>query len=324
MVVQTAADREGGVLTGPRWSSAVMCPRKAVYEAQNAPRRDPTPTELRRFRRGQVWEEAVVQDVVAELKEQGRRPRRQETVQWPIADPVGTGHMDCYIPSEKTVLEVVSNAGGTLPAYKALQVAGYALNHPNAEKAYVLSVDTHTGDDPAYPIDLDALEPRIRDIEEQVVSGIRSGEPPCRVCRTPADGPAQMCAFVEHCFQGWEWPPLAELLTKASEMEALADAEDLVSERRKALARASEARDALRETLRPLIPVEETVDQKTGRPKKVAEGEAAGVRIRRSIFSKTTLSLADAQKCGVSVPDVLEPFVKTHEEERWTVKRLDP
>jgi hypothetical protein len=298
-------------LTGPRWSSAVMCPRKAFYEAVSAPRREWTPEELQRFRRGKVWEEAVVADVVDGFRRQGRRPRRQEEVSWPASDPIGTGHMDCYIPSERTVVEVVSNAGGQLPEYKCLQVAGYALNHPNADHAFVLSVDTHTGSDPTYPIDLAALEPRVREIETAVVDGVHTGEPPCRACRTPVDGPAQMCPFVEHCFDGWGWPSFEELLADPAELERLADAEDEVGHLRADLKTAEETRNGLRDRLRPLIPANE-------------EGIAGNIRVKRSVFSKTSFSLADARKAGHDVPRKLRPFVSESEQERWTVRRLEP
>lgn len=296
-------------LTGPRWSSAVMCPRKAFYEAVEAPRRQWTDVELQRFRRGQVWEEAVVSDVVDGFRRQGRRPRRQETVAWPAEDPIGTGHIDAYIPSEHTVIEVVSNAGGHLPEYKVLQAAGYALNHPNADKAFVLSVDTHTGSDPVYPIDLSGVEPRVREIEAAVVTGVQTGDAPCRVCRTPFDGPAQMCPFVEHCFQDWTFPPLEELLADPKELEQLADAEDTVSDARKALKEAEEKRDALRDELRPLVPAN-------------AESLAGGITVRRTVFDSTSFSLADARKAGHSLPRKLRAFEKTSEQERWTVRRL--
>jgi hypothetical protein len=296
-------------LTGPRWSSAVMCPRKAFYEAADAPRRQWLPHELQRFRRGQVWEEAVVADVVDGFRRQGRRPRRQETVAWPAADPIGTGHMDCYIPSEHLVVEVVSNAGGQLPEYKCLQVAGYTLNHPNAEQAVVMSVDTHTGSDPVYPIDLGGLEPRVREIEQAVVDGVRSGEEPCRVCRTPFDGPAQMCPFVEHCFRDWEFPPLEELLADPKELELLADAEDDVADARKALKDAEEKRNEVRGRLRPLIPAN-------------AESIAGGITVRRTVFESASFSLSDARKAGHSLPRKLRAFEKTSEQERWTVRRL--
>jgi hypothetical protein len=298
-------------LTGPRWSSAVMCPRKAYYEAVDAPRREWTPVELQRFRRGRVWEEAVVADVVDGFRRQGRRPRRQEEVAWPISDPIGTGHMDCYIPSERTVVEVVSNAGGQLPAYKCLQVAGYALNHPNAEQAFVLSVDTHSGDDPTYPIDLAALEPKVRAIEDAVVTGVRAGSPPDRVCRTPVDGPAQMCPFVDHCFDGWQWPSFEELLADAKELEQLADAEDNVGSLRADLKTAEQARNELRDRLRPLIPPNE-------------EGMAGNIRVKRTVSERTSFSLSDARKAGHDLPRKLQPFIGTSEQERWTVKRIEP
>jgi hypothetical protein len=307
-MVVTSSDK--GVLTGPRWSSAVMCPRKAFYEAVDAPRREWLPHELQRMRRGQVWEEAVVADVVDGFRRQGRRPRRQETVAWPAADPIGTGHMDCYIPSERSAIEVVSNAGGQLPDYKCLQVAGYALNHPNADQAFVLSVDTHTGDDPVYPIDLSGLEPRVREIEDTVYEGVKTGVPPERTCRTPFDGPAQFCPFVEHCFADWTFPPLEELLADPKELEQLADAEDDVSDARQTLKDAEEKRNDIRSRLRPLVPAN-------------AESIAGGITVKRTVSPRTLFSLSDARKAGHDLPEPLQAFVKTSDQERWTVKRVE-
>ncbi|MGH3444845.1 MAG: hypothetical protein ACRDPB_05685, partial [Nocardioidaceae bacterium] len=243
--------------------------------------------------------------------DQGRRPRREETIAWPVEKPIGVGHADLFVPSEHLIVEVVSNAGGSLPEEKVTQAALYTLNHRNADHAVVLSVDTHTGDEHIYPIDLSGVEPRVRAIEEQVVHGCATGELPDRVCRTPFDGPAQFCPFVETCFEGWEFPPLEELLADSAELEQLADTEDLVSDARKAMKDAEEKRDVLRDRLRPLVPAN-------------VEAVAGQIQVKRSEFSKTSFSLADARKAGHTVPAELAPFVKTSSQERWTVRRVEP
>lgn len=301
-------------LTGPRWSAAVTCPRRCVYGARGTPEAPPTPEQIGWRRRGRAWEQIVADGMAARLAAEGRRPRRQEPVPWPAGDPVGTGHIDFYVPHEQKAIEVVSNAGGKLPDYKVLQVAGYALNHPHAEHAEVRSVDTHSGDEYIYPIVLDELEPRIRDIEAQVVAGL-AGELPDRVCATPWDGPAMFCPFVEPCFADWTPTPLDELLASRGEqmlVDELADAEDLVGTRKSELERAVEKRDELRAKVAPLI----------------APGEpavAGGIKVRRGAdYTTTSVSIKSFQDAGHAIPPELEPFVRTSTVAgRWTVKRLD-
>lgn len=297
-------------LSGVRASTAVRCPRAAVYQHQDAPRRAWTDRELQTFRRGQGWHDVVLSHIVQGFNDQGRRPRREETIPWPVENPIGVGHADLFVPSERTVVEVVSNAGGHLPEEKVTQAALYALNHRNADQAVVLAVDTHTGDEHVYPIDLSGLEPRVREIEQTVVDGVRTGVPPERTCRTPFDGPAQFCPFVEHCFADWEWPPLEELLVDPDELELLADAEDDVADARKALKEAEEKRNEIRGRLRPLIPAN-------------AESIAGSVAVRRTVFESRSFSLSDARKAGHSLPRKLRAFEKTSEQERWTIRRVE-
>jgi hypothetical protein len=301
-------------LSGPRWSSAVICARRCVYGARGVPEAEPTDAQVGWRRRGRAWEQIVVDGMAARLAGEGRRPRRQEPVSWPAGDPVGTGHIDFYVPHERMAIEVVSNAGGQLPDYKALQVAGYALNHEHAEQAVVRSVDTHSGDERIYPIVLDELEPRVREIEAQVVAGLE-GELPSRVCATPWDGPAQWCPFVEPCFADWTPTPIDELLATRGEatlIAELADAEDLVGTRKAALERAVEKRDELRARVAPLI----------------APGEPVicdGIRVRRGAdYESTSFSLKAAHDAGHNLPKRFDPFVRTSTVSgRWTVKRLD-
>lgn len=301
-------------LSGPRWSSAVICARRCVYGARGVPESEPTEEQIGWRRRGRAWEQIVTDGMAARLAGEGRRPRRQEPVSWPAGDPVGTGHIDFYVPHEREAIEVVSNAGGKLPDYKALQVAGYALNHPHATSAYVRSVDTHSGGESIYPIVLDELEPRVREIEAQVVAGL-AGELPERVCATPWDGPAQWCPFVEPCFADWTPTPIDELLASRGEanlIAELADAEDEYGSRKDALERAAERRAELRARVAPLIAPAEPVS-------------CEGIRVRRGAdYTSRSVSLKAFEDAGHTIPPELEPFIsESVVAGRWTVKRID-
>jgi len=300
------------VLTGPRWSSASICARWCVYAAQGAPAREPTEEEVHRWERGRAWERIVVDGVVARMASEGRRPRRQETIRWPIDDPVGTGHADLYVPHEHTFVEVVSTARGALPAHKAIQVAGYTLNHPNATDGFVDSIDTHTGVEHVYPIDVDGLADRVHAIEAQVVAGM-AGELPDRVCRTPWDGPAQWCPHVDHCFADWERTPLDELLATVDEADAverLADADGAVAAAKSALDSALIARDEIRQVIAPLV-------------EPGVEAYVGDIRVRRgNDYAKRTFGLAAFLDSGHPVPDIMWPYItESIVAGRWTVKR---
>lgn len=298
--------------TGPRWSAASICARWCVYGAQDAPRREYTEEELLRFERGKAWGRVVIDGVVARLHRENRRPRAEEVIPWPRSQPIGEGHADCYIPHEGLVVEVVSNAGGKLPAYKAIQAAGYARNHPNATEAVVDSVDTHTGREHFYPLNLVALAEQVETIEQQVVAGL-AGELPERVCRTPWDGPAQLCPHVDHCFAGWEPQPLEELLATTGELDLLdrlADAEDAVGDARGRVKLLEKQRDELRGKVAPLI-----------EPGTLTA--AGNVAVRRTVFESERFQLSAAKAAGYNLPKRLDPFVSLSESSRWTVKRLD-
>lgn len=261
--------------------------------------------------RGQAWGKIVVDGVIAGFRAQGRRPRPEELITWPKPHPIGTGHADCYIPHDREVVEVVSNAGGTLPPHKAVQVAGYALNHPHAVSAVVDSVDTHTGLETIYPIVLAELEPRVREIEAQVVAGLE-GELPERVCKTPWDGPAQWCPHRDYCFAGWEPEPLDDLLVTIDEVDLLkrlADAEDAATAAAKEAKRLAGERNELRGKVAELI------------EPNVAYEAGDLLKLKRTVYPTQTFSLATAEAAGEKLPPRLEAFVNVSSAERWTVTR---
>lgn len=299
-------------LTGARWSSAVSCPRRAVYEHQDAPKEPPSDQTKRWWRRGHAVAAAIRGALIADLREQNRRPRAEEVIPWPASDPVGEGHADLYIPHERVILEVTSTSGCDLDQHKALQAAGYALEHPNAEHAQVVSVDPSSFEERWYPINVAALEPQVRSIQEQVVHGVKTGELPERVCRHPHDAPAFLCPFVEHCFAGWTRPD-PDVLLLDEEAVVLAELEDDVGRHKQALKAAEIARNEMRDELRPYLDAG-------------AEVETTRIaKLKRTVIDpRRTLSLSDMQKAGVSLPAELEPYVKTGQSsERWTVKRRE-
>lgn len=312
---QTPLEQSRPSLEGARWSTAVRCPRAAVYEAQDAPRREWTVEEQRFFRRGAAWGKLIADDVCAELRDQGRRPRREVEVPWPAADPVGVGHADIYIPHQREIVECFSTADGGVQAQKTLQAAGYCLNHPRAESASLISVDTHTGEDHVYPINVEALRPRVEEIQAAVVSGIRGGELPARTCQTPIDG--ARCPFRDHCFADWEWPPIDELLGGRDLLRQLADESDLLGEirdqERSQKAVVEQTRDRV---ARLALPDPET-------PGRV-EVAADGVSVTISTSIGESFSLADARKAGHdlgSPASILSAFTRPKLTRRWTVRR---
>ena len=296
-------------LTGPRWSAAAVCPRRCVYGGTGAPA-GPTPDWLEPYyRRGKALERIVLDELDAET---GQPTQRQVFVPWPAEAPVGEGHGDGYEPHTGTMVEVVTNASGDLPARKALQVAGYALNHPEAKNALVVSLAPQPWQKNVYPIDLEGLYPQVREIEDKVLLGLADpdGNLPHRVCRTPRDGPAMFCPYVDHCFEGWEWPGLDDLLDGDDILFRLADAVDARAEANAAAKEADKEVKALQQDMEPLVPANE-------------ECLARGIQVKRTEYETSSFSLASYLAAGHPITADMEPFVNKSTGKRWTVKRHD-
>lgn len=300
------------VFTGARWSSAVVCPRRAVYDHFGAPQTEPSDQVKRWRRRGKAVEQAIRGEIISDLRAQNRRPRREEVVPWPASDPLGEGHLDCYVPHTREAIEIKSRAGASLDASAALQVAGYCLNHPNAETAQVVSVDPSSFDEVWYPINVEALIPHIRELEQTVVAACGGGDLPDRVCRHPGEAEGRFCPYAPTCFEGWERPTPDVLLLDA-EAVRLADATDETSRLEREAKAAKERRDALRAELRPHLAA--GAELETPSIAKLKRTEIAG---------RQTLSLTDMASAGYSLPAELEPFKSVGKpSERWTVTRRE-
>ena len=301
------------VLEGPRWSGAVTCPRRAVYDAivPAADREPPDARTLAIWKRGRAYGDAITREIAEELAAEGRRPRFEEPVPWPARAPVGEGHIDLYVPHERHAIEAVSamNDDAATIERKALQVAGYVLEHPRAERATVVIVNPSTGEQDELPIEVEAFEPRVREIQAAVVAGIANPAEamPPRVCRHPHDGPTRWCPHVAPCFADWQRPTIEELVGGAELAERLLELDSRVTAARKATEQHELERELVRNELRAALPAGEEVT-------------AGGVTLKRTVSVRRSLAIAKLEATGKRLPKSALPFVSESESERWTVK----
>lgn len=307
------------ILTGARWSSAVVCPRRAVYEHQGAPRADWSAETLSMFRRGRFIGRAIAEDMDESLREQGRPVGEHEReVKWPAEDPFATGHADYYIPDERTIVEVVSTADCALPAHKAVQAAGYALNDADADAGMVLSIDPSTYMERTYPLDLEGLREEVERVEWLVTGGVRTSHLPRRAMvdggevESPSQRPCFGCPYMEHCWKGHEPYPVGSLPETLHEaVVELADLEDQIS-RFKKVPHLEERRQVIRDRLRgQMIPG--------------AKYRGAGIQVQFTpVAPSRRFSLSAFEKAGHEMSGPAVEFVtESGGFDKWTVRRLE-
>lgn len=302
------------VLTGPRLSAAVRCPRQAVYQALEVPAEPATPEQERMWRRGHALADVAKTDILQDLALQGRGAVVEAVIPWPADEPIGEGHADLLIIDEGRVIEITTTQGCDLADHKVLQAVAYAYEHPDASAATVLVIDPVTGAEQAYPIDVDALTHKWIAVRDQVVAGVRDGVLPDRVCRHPNDGPAMFCPYSGrdgHCFQ--DWAPTVDHVQAAPVFQALADIEDQ-------LANATPDRVDELKARREEARAEALAHVEAG-----VEAVAGGVSIRVTDVSEGEgFSLASMRKAGWELPSELEPFVTSRTgHQRWRVRRVE-
>lgn len=309
-------------LFGPRWSTICYtgCARAGMYGAQDAPMDEFTPEQRRkrnkRFKLGHKVCDGYRADDVADLTAEGHTCEVEAEVAWPSEAPIGTGHADLLVirpDGAKLIVEYTTTEGAVLGEHKALQCAGYALN-AGAEGGTVVSIDTKTGVDEAYPLDVEGLAPRVRELQQSVVDAIQTGHAE-RVCRHPGEGRKRGCPFSKYCFRDWEPPEVDQVIGLDEQLRTLADLEDQYAEAKAVVDEADEARKAMRAELRPLLPVGQDVIG-------AVESDASAVKVKVSVSQRTTFSVSDARKAGHEIPAELKAFEKTSESERWTVRRI--
>lgn len=316
-------------LHGARWSLVCFtgCARAGLYGHQDAPQDELTPDQRQRrderFQLGHDLSDKHRARDVAVLEAEGWECVVEGHVEWPAANPIGVGHADLIIAREdddgmirSRVVEYTTAKGAVLGEHKALQCAGYAENTPSVEAATVVSIDPTNGHVEHYPLDLEGLTPRVREMQAAVVEAIEKGEAD-RVCSFPGEGKKRGCPFAEHCFRDWTPPETDHLMPVLDEkLLSLAEAEDAYAEAKAVYDDADEARKALREELRPYLPTGQDVVGAVG-------ADASAVKVKVSVSYRTTFSLSDATKAGHEIPERLQAFVKTSAPiEKWTIRRI--
>lgn len=300
-------------LTGPRWSSAVQCSRMAAYQAIGVEGDPPSEETERRFSRGRRIGEAMANEIIATLAEQGREAVAEHEVPWPVGDPIGVGHVDVYVPAENYPIEVVSTEGCVLPPNKALQVAGYAKNL-GADRAAVVSVDPKTGDERVYPINVEAFRDEVDRIEADVVrAAMITSLPPRFDGASPGAWPCRECPFLMGCMRDYTPPPAGRLPGLEDDVLRLADLERLIKQtpRGDHVAEYEAERETIRERLRGVMqPGLDYIEN--------------GVRVRRTeVNGRRSFSFSAAEAAGYALPADLMPFVTEGKpSERWLVREI--
>lgn len=302
-------------LTGPRWSSAVQCARRAVYEGVGAPREEATEEQEGYFRRGRLLGLVRAQELDEQLVAAGRpKGQAEREIPWPPDDPVGVGHADYYIPDELELIEVTSTEGCELPAHKVLQLAGYIIFDRLATNGRVLSIDPASLAERAYRIDPETFRDEVERIASQVVAGIRDGVLPDRPAHveSPTQRPCFGCPFLRECWKHWEPHPVGTLPASVhDDLRRLAELEDDCA-RYKNVPHLEAEREEIRDKLAGMM----------------AEGgvyRGGGISVKwTGVEGRRTFRLADYEKAGHRLPDVAEGFINNGKgHRRWTVRRLE-
>lgn len=220
---------------GLRASSLRDCPRRAIFEATDAPARERTDREQRTMFRGQsighdfivmlassnnwrVWVDSGPNywlppelaassresaDVVAEL-----------IVRWKH----GRGHADAFIVSTGTVVECLSSAHASdaMIRSKLLQAVIYCEHVAEATNCRLVVIDP--GDLSEEQVVLspksEAYRSLVAEMHErigEIDAWLEDGPLPQRVCSKPSESISHFCPFATHCFEGWTAPEPDEL-----------------------------------------------------------------------------------------------------------------
>jgi hypothetical protein len=287
-----------------RTSEWALCPRCCACRVAGLEGREPDERMERYFRRGQLFELYVVQQFVE--KYGAADVERQRDIVWPL----GTGHADIYIPSEKLLVEVFSTTGGNIDR-KIKQVKLYLYFDGEAEKAVVYVVDPSTLErEDIFPVTLTDEDRAEIAAELDALLAVQGGaDPPPCVFSSPTECRFAGCAFTEAAWADWqdttvetdEFLPLVNDLNDVN--KSLRDAEKEVAIRRE---QAAYLKDALARA-----------GLEAGRDYIIGP-----YKVRRTVVGpRHTFSLSTARKAGFELPAELLPFVKVGEgHERFSVK----
>jgi hypothetical protein len=293
-----------------RWSHACKCPRMGAYGLLGVDPAQPTERQQGLMRRGRM--------LGAERYERYLLKYGEDNViaEQPVSWPAGVLHPDIYLVPKKLVVEVKSSASPDSIIEDAIvQCAGQVYWHPEAEAGLVEVVS---------PIDLQVIAEipvllndewieRLEKIAADVVraAATQGRELPDRVCRKPADGIGRFCPFVDHCFEGWEPPPLEEI-----------QADEEIIARVARLHAIKQRRKLLSEHDRPLETEQKKLQAELDTELPVGKLLVGGYAVALSPRKRESFSL---KKARASVPaDILDPFTSHTQYTVYDVEKVDP
>lgn len=221
-----------------RWSSVRDCPRKAVYEATNAPHRERSEREERILWRGK----SIGRDYAAFLanKYGAENVLTEVAVKWPL----GVGHMDIYLVPTRTAIEVLSSAHASeqMIQSKLLQLVGYIEHAPalDIDAGALVVIDPSDLTEEVFPVaktsrQYKTLVDEMRARVEAVQAWAEHGALPMRVCDKPADARSHFCQYAQHCFDDappWEPPTLEQIVAAPHVLEAVETLRNVKQERK--------------------------------------------------------------------------------------------
>jgi hypothetical protein len=319
-----------------RWSSVRDCPRKAIYEATNAPHRDRTLKEERQLARGR----SVGHEYLVAIAHESKRlvhvatgpdfmlpyPHlRAETeddaeilAELPVRWELGVGHADAYIRETDTVIEVLSSQSPTAEMIhsKLLQGAGYA-RALDATSVCLAIVDPATLDDDRVIVtqSSDRWAELMAEVDEriaQVLAWRDRDELPARVCSKPGDSFGHFCQYAGHCFEGWE-PKFAEEL-QSEEAQQLAIRLAHVKAKRRELSSSDKTLEAeqklIQADLEGFVPG--------------GEWQVGGYLVKRSDRTRSSFKLTLAEQDGRFPDDLLAQFTTRTHFTVWDVEKTGP
>lgn len=316
-----------------RWSSVRDCPRKAVYEATNAPHRDRTLKEERQLFRGKTVGQAFVialatenrwkvyvasgpdymlpypelraateddADVIAELK-----------VQWEL----GVGHTDLYVKQTDTVLEVLSSQNATTEMIhsKLLQARGYA-RALDAQSLALAIVDPVTLEEDR--VIVTASSPQWAELTAEcdervatVLNWSRENVLPGRVCERPADSWGHFCQYAGHCFDGWQPDVAGDIESEEAQQLTIRLAH--VKAKRREISSADKLLETeqkgIQEELQDLVPA--------------GQWQVGSYLVKRSDRSRQNFKIAVAAEDSRLPRDVLDEFTTVSHFTVWDVEK---
>lgn len=163
------------------------------------------------FQRGHLFEQYVARQL--ERKHGPDNVRRQIH----IRHPLGVGHADALIVSERILVEIKSTTSGTIstPVFEngVAQLRFYLRFCDDADEGALYMINPST----LKPADVFRVALTDRDVDEidqtvrRIQRHIELGVLPDRVCARPQQGRGYFCPFVAKCFEGWEEPEVDEI-----------------------------------------------------------------------------------------------------------------